>query len=75
VALSASAETVAARLDEREPDRWPGKAPLIIRARQLASSTPRLPGVDLIIDTEQRAAEDVAAETLGVMRHREMLGR
>ena len=74
VSLSASAETVAARIDKREPDRWPGKAPLIARARRLASSTPRLPGIDLVIDTEQRAAEDVAAEILGVMRHREMLG-
>jgi chloramphenicol 3-O-phosphotransferase len=74
VCLSASSETVAARIDAREPDRWPGKAPLIARARQLASSTPHLPGTDQIIDTEQRAAEDVAAEILKAMRQRGMLG-
>jgi chloramphenicol 3-O-phosphotransferase len=74
VCLSASPETVAARIDAREPDHWPGKAPLIARARRLASSTPRLPGVDQVIDTEQRAAEDVASEILQAMRRRRMLG-
>jgi chloramphenicol 3-O-phosphotransferase len=73
VCLSASPETVAARIDAREPDRWPGKAPLIARARHLASSTPHLPGVDLVIDTEERDAEDVAAEILQAMRRRGML--
>jgi gluconate kinase len=74
VCLAASTETVAARIDAREPDHWPGKAPLIARARQLASTTPRLPGIDLVISTEQRAAEDVAAEILQAMRGRGMLG-
>jgi len=74
VCLSASPETVAARIDAREPDRWPGKAPLIARARALASSTPRLPGIDVVIDTEQRVAQDVAAEILEAMRRRGMLG-
>jgi chloramphenicol 3-O-phosphotransferase len=73
VCLSASSETVAARIDAREPDRWPGKAPLIARARRLASSTPRLRGIDVVIDTEQRAAEDVAAEIFLAMRRRGML--
>jgi broad-specificity NMP kinase len=36
VCLSASPETVAARLEAREPGRWPGKAPLIERARRFA---------------------------------------
>jgi chloramphenicol 3-O-phosphotransferase len=74
VCLSASSETVAARIDAREPDHWPGKAPLIDRARKLASSTPRLPGIDLVVDTEQRAAEDVAAEIFQAMRSGGMLG-
>ncbi len=74
VCLRASPETVAARIDAREPDRWPGKAPLIARARRFAVSTPRLAGIDLVIDTEQRVAEEVAAEILGVMRRRGMLG-
>lgn len=74
VCLSASSETVAARIDAREPDHWPGKSPLIARARQLASSTPGLPGVDLVIDTEHRLAQDVAAEILQAMRLAGMLG-
>jgi chloramphenicol 3-O-phosphotransferase len=74
VCLSASPTTVATRIDAREPDHWPGKAPLIARARQLATTTPRLPGIDLVIDTEQRHAEDVAAEILDAMRHTGMLG-
>jgi chloramphenicol 3-O-phosphotransferase len=73
VCLRASPETVAARIDAREPAHWPGKPALIARARRLASSTPRLSGIDLVIDTEQRAAEDVASEILGVMRRRDML--
>ena len=74
VCLSASPEAVAARIDKREPDRWVGKAPLIERARRLAASTPHLPGVDLVVDTEERVAEDVAAEVLTAMRRRGMLG-
>jgi hypothetical protein len=73
VCLKASPTIVASRIDAREPDRWPGKAPLIARARQLASSTPSLPGIDLLIDTERRTAEDVAAEILDEMRTRGML--
>ncbi len=75
ICLSASSETVAARIDAREPDHWPGKLPLIARARRLASTTPRLPGIDLTINTERRVAEDVAAEILEEMRDRGMLGR
>ena len=74
VCLSASPETVAVRIDAREPDHWPGKLPLIARARLLASSTPSLLVIDLVIDTEQRGAEDVAAEILHAMRLRAMLG-
>jgi hypothetical protein len=74
VCLGASADTVAARIDAREPDHWPGKAPLIARAQRLASTTPHLPGIDQVIDTEQRAAPDVAAEILDSMRRKGMLG-
>ena len=59
VCLSASPDTVATRIDAREPDHWPGKAPLIERARRLASSTARLAGIDLVIETEERVAEAV----------------
>ncbi len=73
VCLSASPATVAARIDAREPDRWPGKLPLIERARKLALSNPALPGIDILISTEQRAAEDVAGEIFEAMRTRGML--
>jgi chloramphenicol 3-O-phosphotransferase len=73
VCLAASPDTVAARIDVREPDRWPGKRPLIERARRLARSVPRLPDVDLVIDTEQRKPEDVAGEIFAAMRARGLL--
>ncbi|MGO9489109.1 MAG: hypothetical protein ACLQBB_08810 [Solirubrobacteraceae bacterium] len=73
VCLRASSEIVAARIDAREPDHWPGKAPLMDRARRLAVSTPRLPGIDVVIDTEQRVAGDVAAEILRAMWRKGML--
>jgi chloramphenicol 3-O-phosphotransferase len=75
VCLSASSETVAARLDAREPDRWPGQAALIARAQRLATSVPHLPEIDMIIGTEDRQAEDVAAEIFEAMRGRGMLER
>ncbi len=68
VCLQASPVTVTARLETREADYWPGKAPLIERARRFAVSTPRLPGIDLVISTERRDAQDVAAEILDAMR-------
>ncbi len=73
VCLSASPETVIGRLRAREPDDWPGKAPLIERARHLAPSTPRLPGINLVISTEERMAKEVAAEIFEVMRSRGLL--
>jgi shikimate kinase len=72
VCLSASPETVASRLDAREPDRWPGKGALIARARRLASSVSRLPDNDTIIVTDDRQADDVAAEIFEAMRRRGM---
>jgi gluconate kinase len=68
VCLSASAELVAERLQRREPDRWPGKAGLIARARVLAATIPRLDGIDLVIDTGERDAEEVAGEIDARMR-------
>lgn len=58
--LRAAAETVAARLSAREPDSWPGKGSLIARARRLAEAMPSLAGLDVLIDTDERGAADVA---------------
>jgi len=49
----------------REPERWAGRDALAARARELAEALPRLPGVDLVLDTDGRGAEDVAAELFG----------
>src|SRR5664280_3352296 len=70
VRLTAPAEVVAARLESREPDRWPGKRGLIEHARTLAAAIPRLGGIDLTIDTSERDAEDVAREVYEQMHAR-----
>jgi hypothetical protein len=73
VCLRAGPELVASRIDDREPDGWPGKAGLIDRARDLALTIPALVGVDLVLDTEGRSAEDLAREVREQMRSRGML--
>lgn len=70
VCLSAPAQTLAARLDAREPDRWPGKQGLIAHALELAEVIPKLEGIDLVIDTGGRGPLEVAEEV-----YREMLAR
>jgi hypothetical protein len=62
VCLRAAPEVVAARVAAREPDAWPGKQRLIDHAGVLARSIPSIDGIDLIIDTDTREAEDVARE-------------
>jgi chloramphenicol 3-O-phosphotransferase len=64
---------LAERLELREPDRWPGKPGLIAHARVLAEVIPGLPGVDAVIDTTQRASDEVAAEIHGEMSRRGLI--
>ncbi|MEA2313478.1 MAG: hypothetical protein QOI03_170 [Solirubrobacteraceae bacterium] len=73
VCLSAPAEVVAARIADREPDRWPGKARLIAHARELALAVPAFDGIDLIVDTEGRIAEEVAADIHDAMKIRGLI--
>lgn len=61
VCLEACADVVARRIATREPDSWPGKAALVAHARELAEVIPRLPGIDLVLGTEDRDPGDVAA--------------
>ena len=70
VCLRAPAPELAARLAEREPDRWPGKAGLIAHARELADLAPSLAGLDLAVDTCGRDAQRVAGAVLAAMRQR-----
>ena len=60
VLLSAAPEVVAARIEAREPDSWPGKAALVEHARALATSMADLDGIDVRISTEGASAGDVA---------------
>lgn len=62
VCLAASPDIAAERVAAREPDSWPGKAALVDHARTLAQQIPAIPGLDLVISTVDRAADDVAAE-------------
>jgi chloramphenicol 3-O-phosphotransferase len=63
VLLIAAPDVVAARIEAREPDRWPGKAGLVEHARALAATMPReLEGVDARVETGGRTAADVAVE-------------
>jgi chloramphenicol 3-O-phosphotransferase len=62
VCLRAPGEVCAARVLEREPERWAGRDALAAHARELAEVIPALGGVDLVLDTDGRSAGDVAAE-------------
>jgi chloramphenicol 3-O-phosphotransferase len=62
VCLRAPGEVAAARVLEREPERWAGRDALAAHARELAGAIPLLPGVDLVLDTDGRSAETVAGE-------------
>jgi chloramphenicol 3-O-phosphotransferase len=70
VCLRAPADELAARLERREPDRWPGKAGLIAHARDLAAVIPTLAGIDVTLDTSGRDPAGLADEVLTAMRAR-----
>jgi len=75
VCLSAPPDTVARRLEAREPDRWPGKLELIAHARSLARSMPQLEGIELVINTERRTAAEAAEEIRDAMRAAGLFGQ
>lgn len=70
VLLSAPAHVVAARIEAREPDAWPGKLALIGHARGLATSMLELSGIGVQVSTEDRCASDVALEVRDKLRAR-----
>jgi broad-specificity NMP kinase len=53
VCLHAAADTLAARVDAREPDAWPGKQALVDHTRELAGQVAEIEGIDLFIDTDR----------------------
>jgi gluconate kinase len=70
VLLVAPANVVAARIEAREPDSWPGKSALIKHARDLASSMQELDNIDIQISTENRQSTEVAIELRAKLRDR-----
>ena len=73
VCLRAPADVLAERVQEREPDAWPGKPALIAHARALAGEVPALDGIDLVLDTGARDADDLARAVLAAMRERRIV--
>jgi adenylate kinase family enzyme len=70
VCLTAPAELVSARVADREPDEWPGKAQLVEHSRTLAEQVPVLERIDVRISTIGKEARDVAAELEQVLLDR-----
>lgn len=66
--LSAPGDVCAARVLAREPERWAGREALAAHAHELAASIPALPSVDVVLDTDGRDAEVVAADLLAAAR-------
>lgn len=61
VRLRAEPATLVERILAREPASWSGLADLVEHAQELAESMPALSGVHLVVSTDGRRPEDVAA--------------
>jgi adenylate kinase family enzyme len=73
VALAVPGDVAFERILEREPERWAGRDALAEHARELAPLIPALPGVDLVLSTEGRDEESVAAELFSAAEARGLL--
>jgi chloramphenicol 3-O-phosphotransferase len=73
VLLCAPPDVVAARIDAREPDLWPGKPRLIAHARQLAATMPHLADLDIRVSTDGRDANQAASEVFDALQGRGLL--
>jgi predicted kinase len=62
VRLEAEPRTLRARLEAREPEGWSGLGELVRSSERLAETMTALPGVDLVLHTESKRADQVAAE-------------
>jgi adenylate kinase family enzyme len=67
VALTVPGELASSRVLEREPERWAARDSLAEHAAELAPAIPALPGVDLVLSTDGRDPESVAAELLDAL--------
>ena len=61
VRLEAEPATLERRVREREPARWSGLEQLLSAASRLAVTMLSLSGVDLVLSTDDRPREKVAA--------------
>ncbi|MBN9621401.1 MAG: hypothetical protein J0H06_00370 [Actinobacteria bacterium] len=75
VCLRASPDTVAARVESREPNSWPGKGALIEHARELAVLVPQIDGIDLVIDTDAQSRDGVVEQILDALAAHTLLPR
>jgi adenylate kinase family enzyme len=73
VALTVPGEVASARVLSREPERWAARDALAEHAAELAPVIPALDGVDLVLSTDGRDEESVAADLLEAMRARRLL--
>lgn len=70
VLLLADPETMRERLLSREPPGWSGLPELLNASRRLAGSMPDLDGLEVVIGTDRRQPDDVAAELNEELRRR-----
>ena len=68
VRLEARPATLERRVREREPAGWSGLQGLVAASAELATSMPALAGIDLVLSTEGRAREHVAAAVEAALR-------
>jgi len=61
VRLEAHPATLVDRIVAREPESWSGLSQLVEHTRRLALSMPDLNGIDLVLSTDGRRPESVAA--------------
>ena len=73
VCLGVPPDVAARRVADREPDSWPGKLQLIEHARELARQIPSLAGIDLVLPTAERHAQEVATELRALLSARGIL--
>jgi thymidylate kinase len=68
VCLTVPPAVAAQRVADREPDSWPWKQTLVERAQEFAQTIPSFANIDVLISTDGRCAEHVAAEVREILR-------
>ncbi len=66
--LTVPPAVAAQRVADRESDSWQWKQTLVERAQDFAQTIPSFANIDVLISTDGRRAEDVAAEVRELLR-------